>query len=99
VADAIARELRETPRDGLESLTAWLAEREERLLEALAAAESEQRRAALETEVDAALGPWRGRMPPAVLTLLRRESLARRRLGSYGLPRLSLFHLEGGGEA
>jgi hypothetical protein len=37
-------------------------------------------------------------MPAPVLEQLRRESLARRRLESYGLPRLSLFHLEGGGE-
>jgi hypothetical protein len=98
VAAAIARELRESPREGLERLTAWLAEREERLLEALAAAEGAERCAALEAEVDAALAPWRGRMPAPVLAQLRRESLARRRLESYGLPRLSLFHLEGGGE-
>jgi hypothetical protein len=99
VAAAIARELRAAPREGLESLTAWLAEREERLLAALTAAEGAERRAALEAEVDAALAPWRGRMPASVLAQLRRESLARRRLDSYGLPRLSLFHLEGGGEA
>jgi hypothetical protein len=99
IAAAIARELRETPREGLESLTAWLAEREERLLAALAAAEGAERRSALEAEVDAALAPWRGRMPAPVLAQLRRESLARRRLASYGLPRLSLFHLEGGGES
>jgi hypothetical protein len=28
---------------------------------------------------------------------LRRESVARRRLEAHALPRLSLFHLEGGG--
>jgi len=98
VAAAIARDLRERPREGLESLTAWLAGLEECLLAALGAAESAGRRAALEAEVDAALAPWRGRMPAPVLAQLRRESLARRRLESYGLPRLSLFHLEGGGE-
>ena len=100
VADAIARELRERRGDdGLETLTGWLAQCEERLLRALAAAESGERRAALDAEVDAALAPWRGRMPAPVLEQLRRESLARRRLESYGLPRLSLFHLEGGGDA
>jgi hypothetical protein len=100
VADAIARELRERRGDdGLETLTGWLAHCEERLLQALAAAESGERRADLDAEVDAALAPWRGRMPAPVLEQLRRESLARRRLESYGLPRLSLFHLEGGGDA
>jgi hypothetical protein len=99
VADAIARELRERRGgESLETLTAWLGEREESLLAALAAAESAERRAALDAEVDAALAPWHGRMPAPVLEQLRRESLARRRLESYGLPRLSLFHLEGGGE-
>jgi hypothetical protein len=99
VADAIARELREAPLGDLERLTPWLAEREQRLLAALAEAESADRRDALAAEVEAALAPWRGRMPAAVLAQLRRESLARRRLALYGLPRLSLFHLEGGGDA
>ena len=99
VALAIARELREERPEGLEGLTSWLAEREERLLSALAAAEGDERRAALEADVDAALVPWRGRMPAPVLAQLRRESLARRRLEAHGLPRLSLFHLEGGGES
>jgi hypothetical protein len=98
-AEEIAGELRTAAGGRLESLTAWLAEREERLLRALAAAESAERRAALEAEVEASLAPWRERMPAPVLAQLRRESLARRRLESYGLPRLSLFHLEGGGEA
>jgi len=99
VADAIARELRASAgEDGLGTLTAWLAEREQRLLKALAASESAERRAALEAEVDAGLAPWRQRMPARVVGQLRLESLARRRLESYGLPRLSLFHLEGGGE-
>jgi hypothetical protein len=98
VADAIARELREAAFGDLERLTPWLGEREERLLRALAEAEHEDRRAALEAEVEAALAPWQGRMPASVLAQLRRESLARRRLASYGLPRLSLFHLEGGGD-
>ncbi len=96
---AIARELREERPESLEGLTSWLAEREERLLTALAAAEGQERRAALEGEVEAALAPWRGRMPAPVLAQLRRESLARRRLEAHGLPRLSLFHLEGGGES
>ena len=47
--------------------------------------------------MDAHLEPWRGRMPARVLEQMRSESLARRTLEAHGLPRLSLFHLEGGG--
>ena len=36
-------------------------------------------------------------MPARVLEQLRTESLARRALEAHALPRLSLFHLEGGG--
>jgi hypothetical protein len=38
-------------------------------------------------------------MPPRVVEQLRREQVTRRRLEAHGLPRLSLFHLEGGGGA
>ena len=81
----------------LEEVSAWLAEREARLLEAIAADEGQERGSALEAEVDAGLERWRARMPARVVEQLRRESLARRRLEAHGLPRLSLFHLEGGG--
>ncbi len=100
MAGEIARELRERAAGGrLEEVTAWLAEREARLLEAIGAEEGEERRVALEAEVDAGLERWRGRMPPRVVEQLRREQLTRRRLEAHGLPRLSLFHLEGGGGA
>jgi hypothetical protein len=46
--------------------------------------------------VDRDLERWRSRMPPRVLQQLRAETIARRRLEAHGLPRLSLFHLEGG---
>ncbi len=98
VADTIAHELRMRPLPaGLEDLTGWLAEREARLLEALAVEEPPERRAEREREVEAHLAPWRSRMPSRVLEQIRKESLARRTLETRGLPRLSLFHLEGGG--
>jgi hypothetical protein len=98
VAAEIARELRAAPAgESLERVTAWLASLEARLLQALCAEETADERARLEQEADAALAPWRGRMPTRVLEQLRGESLARRRLEARGLPRLSLFHLEGGG--
>jgi hypothetical protein len=94
----LAREMRERAEAGrLEEVSAWLAEREARLLEAIAADEGPERGAALEAEVDAGLERWRERMPTRVVEQLRRESVARRRLEAHGLPRLSLFHLEGGG--
>jgi hypothetical protein len=93
----IAAEMRARAGGRLEEATGWLAEREARLLEAIGLEEGEARRAALEEEVDVGLEPWRERMPARVLEQLRREQLARRRLEAHGLPRLSLFHLEGGG--
>jgi hypothetical protein len=95
VADAIARELRE---DSLAELTAWLAEREARLIAAVEAEEPEARRRTREQQVDAGLAPWRARMPPRVIEQIRSEALVRRVLEEHGLPRLSLFHLEGGGQ-
>ncbi len=98
VADALASELRtRDPAGQLEALTRWLGGMESKLLEAIAQDEPAARRAEREQEVDAGLEPWRRRMPPRVLEQIRSESLARRTLEAYGLPRLSLFHLEGGG--
>ncbi len=98
LADEIARELRGSgPGTGLARLTALLSESEARLVAAIGEEETKERRCARESEVDAALEPWRARMPARVLEQLRRESLARRILEAHGLPRLSLFHLEAGG--
>ena len=83
----------------LGSVSAWLAEREAALLEAIASDDGPERARALEAEVDGELERWRGRMPPPVVAQLRREKIARRRLEAHGIPRLSLFHLEGGGAA
>jgi len=96
----IAAEIRERAEGGrLEDVSAWLLEREARLVEAIGVDDGKQRCAALEAEVDAGLERWRDRMPARVVEQLRREQVARRRLEAHGLPRLSLFHLEGGGAA
>lgn len=98
-ANAIAREMRGGAAPaGLAGLTAWLAEREAKLLKAIAAEEAEDRKRKREAEIADELRPWHERMPAGVLEQIRRESFARRTLEAYGLPRLSLFHLEGGGE-
>ncbi len=97
LADEIARQLLDCGPVGLARLTALLSDGEARLVAALGEEETEERRSAREAEVDAALEPWRARMPVRVLAQLRQESLARRILEAHGLPRLSLFHLEAGG--
>jgi hypothetical protein len=98
VADTLVHEMRSGPVPAaLAELTGWLAEREARLLAAIAAEEPAAQREAREREVELHLEPWRGRMPARVLEQLRSESLARRTLEAHALPRLSLFHLEGGG--
>jgi len=96
VALEVAREMRARADAGrLEEISAWLAEREALLLAAIGADEGPEGRAAVEAEVDDDLEKWRARMPPKVLQQLRGEKIARRRLAAHGLPRLSLFHLEG----
>jgi hypothetical protein len=98
LAQRLAGELEErVPGSGLDEVSGWLAERERALVEALAADAGPARVAALEAEIDAGLERWRGRMPARVLESLRAESRARRLLEAHALPRLSLFHLEGGG--
>jgi len=100
LALVLARELEERAGGGsLDEVTAWLAEREGRLVEALAQDAGAERVEALEAEIDLGLERWRQRMPARVVETLRRESRARRLLEAHALPRLSLFHLEAGGAA
>jgi hypothetical protein len=97
-AQAIAAELRQRADDGrLEALSSWLGEREAELLDAIRKDRDPDDLAQVEAEVEESLEAYRQRMPARVLTQLRQESLARRLLEAHGLPRLSLFHLEGGG--
>jgi len=98
LAADLARQMRERAESGrLGEISTWLAEREALLLAAIGADEGPEGRAALEAEVDGELEKWRARMPPRVVAQLRREKIARLWLEAHGIPRLSLFHLEGGG--
>ncbi len=98
LAAELAREMRERAAAGrLGEVSAWLAEREGALLQAIADDDGPERAQAVEAEVDRELERWRERMPPRVVGQLRGEKVARRRLEDHGIPRLSLFHLEGGG--
>jgi hypothetical protein len=97
-AARIGAELRRRADGGeLAELEPWLGKLEAELLEAIRKDDGPERVAAIEGEVARALEPYEKRMPPRVLEQLRGESLARRMLEAHGLPRLSLFHLEGGG--
>jgi hypothetical protein len=100
LALVLARELEERAEvPSLDEVTAWLAEREGRLVVALAEDAGAERVKALEAEIELGLERWRQRMPARVVETLRRESRARRLLEAHALPRLSLFHLEAGGAA
>jgi hypothetical protein len=95
----IAEALRQKAGDvDVKEIEGWLSIHEAMLLAALGADAGPERTAATEAEVDAALGPYRDRMPARVLDQIRRDSLARRTLEAHGLPRLSLVHLMSGGE-
>jgi hypothetical protein len=74
-------------------LEPWLQAEERRLLEALRADLGAEPMRRLAAEVDGDLAGYRDRLPERVLREVRAESLARRVLESYGLPRLSVFVL------
>jgi hypothetical protein len=100
LAAELARQMRERAEAGsLGEVSGWLAEREAALLQAIASDDGPERAKALDAEVDRELDRWRGRMPSRVVAQLRAEKIARRRLEDHAIPRLSLFHLEGGGGA
>jgi hypothetical protein len=100
VAAGLARELRaRAAGSGLAETDTWLRDREAALLEAIAADAGPEGVAAVEREVEAALAPYAGRMPPRVLSHIRTESRARRLLEGHAIPRLSVFHAAGEPEA
>lgn len=77
----------------LEEAEGWLAAREAAVVEAIRSDEPATL-AGLDAEIEAALAPYRERMPSRVLERLRADSRVRRLLERHGLPRLSLFHLD-----
>lgn len=95
LAAELARDLRARARDpgAPRELEDWLGRREAELLDALRRETPAARLAAVESAVDADLAPYRERMPARVLGQVRADAIARRRLESHALPRLSLFHL------
>lgn len=77
----------------LRDLETMLAGRESALLARLRGLMSADRLAELEGAADAELAPYASRMPAAVLAQIRGDSITRRVLARFGIPRLSLFGL------
>ena len=94
-ASSLAMSLREwairTP--PLRELEATLAVREAALLARLRGVLTAGAVAEVENAADAELAPYAARMPAKVLEQSRRDSITRRVLGLFGIPRLSLFGL------
>jgi hypothetical protein len=94
-ASSLAVSLREwsvrTP--ALRELEATLAAREAALLARLRDLLPTEALTAIENAADAELAPYAARMPAKVLEQIRRDSITRRVLGRFGIPRLSLFGL------
>jgi hypothetical protein len=75
-------------------LDAWLQKQEAALVKALRDDTDDAENKKVQLEIERQLAPYRERMPAKVLEQVREESLARRMLERYELPRLSLFHGE-----
>jgi len=94
-ADAaiLALDLRDWARSPppLREIEARLAQRESALLARLRGLLSAPRLVELEATADAELAPYATRMPAPVLAQIRSDSIARRVLAQFGIPRLSLF--------
>jgi hypothetical protein len=69
---------------------AWLSAEERQLLEEIGR-EAPDLAARAAKEVADEIAPYRRRMPARVAEQIEKDALARRLLGVYGLPRLSLF--------
>ncbi len=94
VCREITEVLRELAREPAQTsgVEAELGRAEDRLVRALERRAGPSGVAELGVAVDADLAPYRSRMPATVYAQVRRESLRRRLLGGFGIPRLSLFH-------
>jgi hypothetical protein len=98
VGDA-ARNLRElaaslgTVRVAWEDLERRLTMMEEKLFAALLAATPDDELVAVRTQADRELAPYRRKMPAAQIEQLHKQSVHKRLLEDYGLPRLSLFYM------
>ena len=79
--------------EAIGGLEPWLKEREAELLQILRRQLGAGKLAAIDRAVEADLAPYATRMPLRVVSQVRADAQARRILESFGIPRLSLFHL------
>lgn len=77
----------------LEELERHLTSLEEKMIAIARSRQSDEDAIAARREMDAALRPYRSKMPAAQLAMLEQQYLERRLLEEEGLPRLSLFYL------
>ena len=82
-----------TCEDAIGSLEPWLKEREAELLQILRRQLGGEKLAAIERAVESDLSRYASRMPLRVVSQVRADAQTRRILETFGLPRLSLFHL------
>jgi hypothetical protein len=75
----------------LREVEAGLAKAEVALLRGLRAEAGAERLAEIDSAADAELAPYASRMPAPVLEQIRKDSIARRVLALFGLPRLTVF--------
>lgn len=94
-ATRVSAEIREWASDPppLRDLEKMLAAREKALLARLRDVTTGDVLAESDAAADAELAPYTSRMPAKVLEQIRRDSITRRVLALYGIPRLSLFGL------
>jgi hypothetical protein len=90
--EALAAEA-ETYLSDLEELERRLTALEEKMVAIARSRQSDEDSVAARREMDAALRPYRSKMPAAQLAMLEQQYLERRLLEKEGLPRLSLFYL------
>ena len=90
--NAAANELAE-PSPNMEDLERKLTVMEEKLFAALFAATSDDELVQVRREADAAMAPYRSKMPSSQIDQLQKQFVHKRLLEKHGVPRLSLFYM------
>jgi hypothetical protein len=90
--NAAASELAE-PSPNMEDLERKLTVMEEKLFAALFAATSDEELVQVRREADAAMAPYRSKMPSSQIEQLQKQFVHKRLLEKHGVPRLSLFYM------
>jgi hypothetical protein len=92
----LAAGMSESDSMSLEDLDRTLTVLEERMVDALRTAASEEQLVAIRRQADTELAPFRSRMSAVQLRQVQQQFLTRRLLQTHSLPRLSLFYMSVG---